>query len=72
MTIFYRGGSLLPCIMTHSAINSLNTFANEVGFTVEKQIFHSIVMILLTGAYALILAKTLPKRDNDISETLES
>lgn len=72
MTIFYRGGSLLPCIMTHSAINSLNTFANEAGFTVEKQIFHSIVMILLMGVYALILIKILPKRDNDISETLES
>lgn len=72
VTIFYRGGSLLPCIMTHSAINSLNTFVNEAGFTVEKQIFHSIVMILLMGVYTLILIKILPKRDNDISETLES
>lgn len=72
VTIFYRGGSLLPCIMTHSAINSLNTFVNEAGFTVEKQIFHSIVMILLMGVYTLVLIKILPKRDNDISETLES
>lgn len=72
VTIFYRGGSLLPCIMTHSAINSLNTFVNEARFTVEKQIFHSIVMILLMGGYTLILIKILPKRDNDISETLES
>lgn len=61
--IFYRGGSLLPCIITHSAINTLNTFANEAGFTVEKQIFHSFVMILLTAAYTLILTKTLPKNE---------
>ena len=61
VTIFYRGGSLLPCIITHSAINTLNTFANEAGFTVEKQIIHSIVMILLIVAYTLILTKTLPK-----------
>lgn len=25
VTIFYRGGSLLPCIITHSAINTLST-----------------------------------------------
>lgn len=61
MTIFYRGGSLLPCIITHSAINSLNTFVNEAGFTVEKQIIHCFVMIVLIAAYILILTKTLPK-----------
>lgn len=61
VTIFYRGGSLLPCIITHSAINSLNTFVNEAGFTVEKQMIHSFVMIVLIAAYTLILTKTLPK-----------
>lgn len=62
VTIFYRGGSLLPCIITHSAINTLSTFANEVGFTVEKHIIRVLVMIVLTVAYTLILTKTLPKR----------
>lgn len=62
VTIFYRGGSLLPCIITHSAINTLSTFANEVGFTVEKHMIHVLVMIVLTVAYTLILTKTLPKR----------
>ncbi len=62
VTIFYRGGSLLPCIFTHSAINILSTFANEVGFTVEKQIIHVLIMIVLTVAYTLILMKTLPQR----------
>ena len=61
VTIFYRSGSLLPCIITHSAINTLNTFANEAGFTVERQMIHILVMIVLTVAYTLILTKTLPK-----------
>ena len=61
VTIFYRSGSLLPCIITHSAINTLSTFANEAGFTVEKQMIHVFVMIVLTVAYTLILTKTLPK-----------
>ena len=62
VTIFYRGGSLLPCIITHSAINTLSTFANEVGLTMEKHMIHVLVMIILTVAYTLILTKTLPKR----------
>lgn len=62
VTIFYRGGSLLPCIFTHSAINTLSTFVNETGFTVEKQIIHCLIMIALTVAYTLVLTKTLPKK----------
>ena len=72
VTIFYRSGSLLPCIITHSAINSLSTFADEAGFTVEKQIIHVLVMIVITVAYTLILTKTLPKNQqanrNDIED----
>lgn len=61
VTIFYRGGSLIPCIITHSAINTLNTFSNGTGFTVEKQVVHCLIMIVITFAYTLILTKTLPK-----------
>lgn len=61
VTIFYRGESLLPCIITHSSINTLSTFANETGFTVEKQMIHGFVMILIAVAYTLILTKTLSK-----------
>ena len=59
--MFHRGGSLLPCIFTHSAINTLNTFANEVGFTLEKQIIHALIMIIIPVAYTLILTKMLPQ-----------
>ncbi len=61
VTVFYRGGSLLPCIITHSAINTFSTFANKVGLTVEKHIICVLVMTVLTVAYTLVLTKTLPE-----------
>lgn len=59
--VFYRSKSLLPCIITHSAINTLNTFSNGAGVAVEEQIIYSLIMIVLIVAYTLILTKTLPK-----------
>ena len=61
ITIFYRGGSLLPCILVHSAINTLGTFANDAGLTVEMRLLHLSVLIAITIAYTLILTRTLPK-----------
>ena len=64
VTIFYRNGSLLPCIIAHSAINTLNTFANDAESTTEKQMIHVLVMIVIAVAYTLILTKTLPKNQS--------
>lgn len=61
VTIFYRGGSLLPCIFVHSAINVLSTFANNANAAVKRDIIQILVMILITVAYNLILTGTLPK-----------
>ena len=61
VTIFYRGGSLLPCIFVHSAINVLSTFANNANAVVKSDIIQILVMILITVAYNLILTGTLPK-----------
>ena len=66
VTIFYRGGSLLPCIIVHSAINTLSTFANETDFTMEKQLRHIVVLIVITVAYNLILAAMLPKHQRGL------
>lgn len=63
VTIYYRGGSLLPCIIAHSAINTLNIFADRAGFIAKKQIVHGLVMIFIAIAYTLILTKTLPQKD---------
>ena len=61
VTIFYRGGSLLPCILVHSAINTLGTFANDANLTAEMHLLHLGILIVVTVAYTLILARTLPK-----------
>ena len=62
VTIFYRGGSLLPCIIVHSAINTLSTFANDTGLTVEMHLLYMVVLIIITAAYTLILTRTLPEK----------
>lgn len=58
--LFYRGGSLLPCIITHSAINSLSTFSNDNGVATQQQIAKCVSMIAVTVAYSLVLSKLLP------------
>ena len=62
VTIFYRGGSLIPCIIVHSAINTLGTFANDTGLTMEMRLLHIAVLIAITVAYTLVLTRTLPKK----------
>lgn len=47
VVLFYRGGSLLPCIITHSAINMASAFANETGLTIEKRIFFQLVLLII-------------------------
>ena len=62
VTIFYRGGSLLPCILVHSAINTLGTFANDMNLTTETHLLHLAALIVITVAYTLILTRTLPQK----------
>ena len=61
VTVFYRGGSLLPCILVHSAINTLGTFANDMNLTTEMHLLHLAALIVITVAYTLIMTRTLPK-----------
>ena len=62
VTIFYRAGSLLPCILVHSAINTLSTFANDANLTTEANLLHLGILIVVTVAYTLILTRMLPNR----------
>lgn len=61
VTLFYRGGSLIPCILVHFAINTLGTFANDTNLTTETHLIHLAILIVITVAYTLILTRTLPK-----------
>lgn len=65
VTIFYRGGSLLPCIAVHSAINTLGTFANDTNLTTEMHLLHLAILIVVTVAYTLILTRMLPKKQQE-------
>lgn len=58
--LFHRGGSLLPCILTHSAINITSAFANETGLTPEKRLLFHLLLFAIIAAYSLFLLKTLP------------
>lgn len=62
VVLFYRGGSLLPCITTHAVINIASVFANEAGLTMEKRILFQLILFVITVAYAIVLTKTLPKK----------
>lgn len=57
VTIFYRGGSLIPCILFHSAINTLGTFSNDLNLTTEIQLLHLFILIAITVTYTWILTK---------------
>ncbi len=72
VVIFYRGGSLIPCIIAHSVNNAVSVFANEAGLTVEKRILFSAANLIVVVVYALVLTKTLPKNrcENTLSKLL--
>lgn len=59
--IFYRGKSLLPCIITHSSLNALSAFSNEAAKTVERTIVSSLLLTIISLAYAVFLVRKLPK-----------
>lgn len=61
VVIFYRGGSLLPCIATHSAIDVASAFASEAGLTGGRRILLSGSMFVIVVAYTCILIRTLPE-----------
>ena len=62
VTIFYRGGSLIPGIFVHAAINTLGTFANDMNLITEMRLLHLVALIVITVTYTLILTRTLPKK----------
>lgn len=59
--IFYRGKTLLPCIVAHSGTNALGVFVNESNVTPKNQIIISIVLVFMAVGYTLILLKTIPQ-----------
>ena len=50
--IFYKGKCLWPCIITHSVVNSLSTFANRENAPTWHGIASSIFLCVVSLAYA--------------------
>lgn len=60
--IYYKTKSLLPCILTHSILNSLSVFSNEEIVTPQKQIISSILIALIAAGYALYIASAVKEK----------
>lgn len=58
--IFYRSGSLWPCIIAHSSINSLSVFTPE-SLTLGYGIFVTIVVCAICIAYSLWILRRVPR-----------
>lgn len=55
--IFDRGGSLVPCILTHSILNALSVIGKDT-----ENLVVALVIAVLAVAYALVLNRTLPPK----------
>ncbi len=59
VVIFHRGGSLIPCILSHGIFNSMSAFS--VWGSTTATVIHTVVVCALVIAYTLVLLKTLPR-----------
>ena len=57
--MFYKGGSLVVCILTHSLVNALSVFQNTQAVQGLTEILISVAIIIVSISYAIILLKTL-------------
>lgn len=53
--IFYKSGSLLPCIIAHSVMNATSVFACNIGVIMD--IITAVVLIVIFMGYALWILK---------------
>ena len=60
--IFYHGGSMIPCIVFHSANNALKVFAAEGSLSPQTEmILNLAVIIVVLGGYSCYLVWTFKK-----------
>ncbi len=63
VVMFYRGKSIIPCILAHQFINVTSFLANDGAIDNTTRIVQSIIICAIALVYAAILLKTLPKRE---------
>ena len=66
--IYYKGGSLIPCIVTHSIFNGLSVFADESLLTLHRRIVSCVFLTVISLAYAGYLTLiTKKQKDKEIT-----
>lgn len=65
--ILLRGGSIIPCIAAHAAIDMVSLFANEDGLTTEKRILFGVVRIAIVILYICVMGEK--KNESQIGKT---
>ena len=59
--IYYRTKSLLICIITHGVFNALSVFANEAGLAMQDRMISCVLLVLISGGYAIYIALKIRK-----------
>jgi membrane protease YdiL (CAAX protease family) len=62
--MYCKSKSLIVCIAAHGAFNALSVFADESNVTDEMKILSAILLTVITGSYALYLALSMKKRND--------
>lgn len=58
VTVFYRGGSMIPCIVFHSVNNAIGAFGAEGQLDPRTEMIMNLILIVVVlGGYVLYLSK---------------
>ena len=71
VVMFYKGGSLIACILTHSLVNAFSVFQNTQAITPLIEILISVAIIVVSVTYLIILLKTLKTNKTPTEEKIE-
>ena len=59
--IFYKSGSILPCIIGHGVFNALSVFADEGTLSLNQQIASCVFLVIINGGYSVYIALKVKK-----------
>lgn len=59
--IYCKTKSLIPCIVIHGLFNALSVFADESSLTLGKRVLSCVLLVVISGGYALYIALNLKK-----------
>lgn len=59
--IFYKSGSLIPCIVAHGLFNALSVFSDESALTLEQRVISCVFLVIVSGGYGAYIAMKIKK-----------